>query len=256
MLVRPRVSRRGCSLLLRAVRLPPHRRQFHQQHSPLDFSAVPDHYAVLGVQRDCELATIRSAYTRLVRQLHPDTASLTAALEDAASGTEMGPEPEAEPQARTPSFVAVVEAYGVLSDDAQRRQYDELLSLANSQWLDKALRKAASADSMNFRRRTRRSSSLELLQTDGAATVLRCDTSAVDAETWDQVLGTCAQFAHVKMALEIYGITQDYGVVLGAGAYNALFRLLIQFKDVENARVVWADMEEYGIEPDLPNANA
>ena len=213
---------------------------------------------MLGVERDCDVATIRSAYTRLVRQLHPDTAGLSAALEDRAKAADSAePEPEAEPQPpRAPSFDEVVQAYDVLSDEEQRRQYDELLTQANSQWLDKALRKAASADSMNFRRRTRRSSSLELLRTEGAATVLCHDAGAVDAETWDQVLGTCAQFAHVKMALEIYGVVQDYGVVLSEGAYNAIFRLLIRFKDVENARVVWADMQDHGIEPDVPNANA
>ncbi len=221
---------------------------------------MPDHYAVLGVERDCDIATIRSAYTQLVRQLHPDTAALTAALGDAAKSSDSAepePEPESEPEPpRTPSFDAVVEAYGVLSDDAQRRRYDELLAQASSNWLDAALRKAAAADSMNFRRRTRRSSSLELLRTDGAATVLRNNDSAIDAETWDQVLGTCAKFAHVKMALQIYDVTQDYDVVLSDGAYNSLFRLLIQFKDVENARLVWADMQVHGIEPDLPNANA
>jgi pentatricopeptide repeat protein len=218
---------------------------------------VTDHYAVLGVERDCDVATIRGAYTKLVRQLHPDTAALSAALEDAAKTSDSEePEPEPEPQPRPPSFDAVVEAYRVLSDDAQRRQYDELLAQASSQWLDKALRKAAAADSMNFRRRARRSSSLELLRTDGAATVLRNDASAVDAETWDQVLGTCAQFAHVKMALEIYDVTQEYDLVLSDGAYNSLFRVLTRFKDVENARLVWADMQDHGIEPDLPNANA
>jgi hypothetical protein len=42
--------------------------------------------------------------------------------------------------------------------------------------------------------------------------VLKRDARAVEAETWDLVLGTCAQFAHVKMALEIYYVvTQDYG---------------------------------------------
>ena len=143
----------------------------------------------------------------------------------------------------------------MLSDDAQRQRYDELLAQAGSKWLDAALRKAAAADSMNFRRRARRSSSLELLRTDGAATVLRNDASAVDAETWDQVLGTCAQFAHVKMALEIYDVTQEYDLVLSDGAYNSLFRVLTRFKDVENARLVWADMQDHGIEPDLPNAN-
>jgi curved DNA-binding protein CbpA len=185
-------------------------RHFHGQPQQ-DLSAVPDHYAVLGVDRDSDVAAIRAAYTQLVRQLHPDTAALTAALEAAADElSELEPEPEAVP--RAPTFNAVVEAYGVLSDEARRRHYDELLALANSQWLDKALRKAASADSFNFRRRTRRSSSLELLQTDGAASVLKRDASAVEAETWDLVLGTCAQFAHVKMALEIYHVvTQDYG---------------------------------------------
>jgi hypothetical protein len=29
-----------------------------------------------------------------------------------------------------------------------------------------------------------------------------------------------------------------------------------QFKDLDNARLVWADMEDHRIEPDLPNANA
>ena len=239
-------------------------RHFHGQPQQ-DLSAVPDHYAVLGVDRDSDVAAIRVAYTQLVRQLHPDTAALTAALEAAADElSELEPEPEAVP--RAPTFNAVVEAYGVLSDEARRQHYDELLALANSQWLDKALRKAASADSFNFRRRTRRSSSLELLQTDGAASVLKRDASAVEAETWDLVLGTCAQFAHVKMALEIYHmVTQDYGkktvsphffckiqfypdrlgtsvgrthvgdgvcihtgVVLSTRAYNVVFRLLIQ----------------------------
>lgn len=232
---------------------------FHDQQPQPDLrAAVPDHYSVLGVERECGIVTIRSAYTRLVRQLHPDTAALNTALENAtkvANDAELDSEREHEPPSRPP-LDAVVEAYSVLSDPVRRQAYDEALAQVNSEWLDKALRKAASADSMNFRRRTRRSSSLELLKTDDAAAVLRNDVNAVNAETWDQVLGVCAQFAHVKMALEIYAIAQEYGVVLSAGAYNAIFRLLIQFKDVENARSVWEDMKDYAIEPDLPNANA
>lgn len=45
------------------------------QQPELDLSAVPDHYATLEVDRDCETAAIRASYTQLVRQLHPDTAA-------------------------------------------------------------------------------------------------------------------------------------------------------------------------------------
>ena len=60
--------------------------------------------------------------------------------------------------------------------------------MANSAWLDGALQKAAQSDAFNFRRRTRRSATLELLQSKGAANILRNSPEAIDPDTWGLVL--------------------------------------------------------------------
>jgi curved DNA-binding protein CbpA len=64
----------------------------------------PDYYDVLKVNRQASLETIKQAYRRLARQLHPDLNpnDLSAAER----------------------FKVVNEAYEVLSDDGKRRQYD------------------------------------------------------------------------------------------------------------------------------------
>ncbi|MGG6242456.1 DnaJ domain-containing protein [Nodosilinea sp. AN01ver1] len=62
-----------------------------------------DYYAVLKVNRQASLLTIKQAYRQLARQLHPDLNPSTAAAEQ---------------------FKALNEAYEVLSDPAKRRQYD------------------------------------------------------------------------------------------------------------------------------------
>lgn len=64
---------------------------------------MADHYEVLGVSRDADAETIKKAYRRLARELHPD----------------VNPSPEAQEQ-----FKLVTHAYEVLSDPAQRSQYD------------------------------------------------------------------------------------------------------------------------------------
>jgi molecular chaperone DnaJ len=64
---------------------------------------VADHYEVLDVARDADTETIKKAYRRLARELHPD----------------VNPAPEAEEQ-----FKLVTHAYEVLSDPVQREQYD------------------------------------------------------------------------------------------------------------------------------------
>ena len=69
--------------------------------------AATDHYRVLGVDPDAELRTIRSAYRRLVRRYHPDVAR----NKDAGK-----------------RFLAIREAYEVLSDPERRREYDRLIS--------------------------------------------------------------------------------------------------------------------------------
>lgn len=69
-----------------------------------------DHYEILGVARDADERTIRSAYRRLVRRYHPDLAG---------EGT-------------TSRFLMVRHAYEVLSDPETRREYDRQISAATS----------------------------------------------------------------------------------------------------------------------------
>ena len=69
-----------------------------------------DFYAALGVTKDADAATIKKAYRKLARQLHPDQNPGDAAAE-----------------AR---FKDIGEAYSVLSDAEQRQQYDQLRAMA------------------------------------------------------------------------------------------------------------------------------
>lgn len=69
-----------------------------------------DFYAVLGVPRDADAATIKKAYRKLARTLHPDH------------------NPD-DPAAET-RFKEVGEAYAVLSDPQEREKYDALRAMA------------------------------------------------------------------------------------------------------------------------------
>jgi DnaJ-class molecular chaperone len=64
-----------------------------------------DLYAILGVPRDCDADTLRSAYRKLARQHHPDVNPGDTAAED--------------------RFKEISRAYDVLSDPEKRRNYDE-----------------------------------------------------------------------------------------------------------------------------------
>ena len=63
-----------------------------------------DYYDVLGVSRDADAATVKKAFRRLARELHPDVNAQ---------------DPDAEAK-----FKEAAEAYEVLSDDDRRRLYD------------------------------------------------------------------------------------------------------------------------------------
>jgi molecular chaperone DnaJ len=67
-------------------------------------SATRDYYDILGVSRDADEATIKKAFRRLARELHPDV---------------NGEDPEAEDK-----FKQAAEAYEVLSDPERRATYD------------------------------------------------------------------------------------------------------------------------------------
>ena len=68
-----------------------------------------DYYKALGVAKDASAADIKKAYRKLARELHPDTNP-----------------GDVKAEAR---FKEVSEAYGVLSDESRRREYDEARSL-------------------------------------------------------------------------------------------------------------------------------
>jgi len=63
----------------------------------------PDHYAALGINRDATPEEIRRAYHRKARKLHPDVNEETGATE---------------------LFLDIQYAYEVLSDPAQRLEYE------------------------------------------------------------------------------------------------------------------------------------
>lgn len=65
---------------------------------------MKDYYAVLGVARDASQATIKRAYRKLARELHPD----------------VNPDPDAAERLK-----AITEAYATLSDPVKRKEYDE-----------------------------------------------------------------------------------------------------------------------------------
>lgn len=69
-------------------------------------SARPDHYATLGLHRNCTDAQLRTAYRVLAKQLHPDV---------------NGGSPEAITQTQ-----ALNAAYETLSDPVRRREYDRV----------------------------------------------------------------------------------------------------------------------------------
>ncbi|MDV3219816.1 DnaJ C-terminal domain-containing protein [Intrasporangium sp.] len=70
-----------------------------------------DFYAILGVPQDADAATIKKAYRKLARDLHPDHNVGDAKAEE--------------------RFKEIGEAYAVLSDPEQRKEYDAIRAMSH-----------------------------------------------------------------------------------------------------------------------------
>ena len=71
-----------------------------------------DYYAILGVDKKADGATIKKKYRQLARELHPDKTKGDKKLED--------------------RFKEVSEAYDILSDDKKRAEYDQAREMLKS----------------------------------------------------------------------------------------------------------------------------
>ena len=71
-----------------------------------------DYYAILGVDKKADAATIKKKYRQLARELHPDKTKGDKRLED--------------------RFKEVSEAYDILSDDKKRSEYDQAREMFQS----------------------------------------------------------------------------------------------------------------------------
>ena len=76
--------------------------------NPASPSPVPSHYDLLEVAATASALELRQAFRRLSKRYHPDTTTLPAAQAEEA-------------------FRRLQQAYGVLIDPTERRQYDALL---------------------------------------------------------------------------------------------------------------------------------
>jgi DnaJ-class molecular chaperone len=75
----------------------------------MDRRSPDDHYRTLGLARDASTREIRRAYRRLARQHHPDV----------------------NPADDAGRFVAITDAYQILSDPTARTRYDQTLAAAS-----------------------------------------------------------------------------------------------------------------------------
>ena len=98
---------RYCSKLVKFLAV------FSPPHWFCILSSTRSHYELLGVSTSVDGITLRSAFRRLSKELHPDTTSLP--VDEAAW-----------------KFQQVCEAYELLSDPIRRRVYDDSLAAIHS----------------------------------------------------------------------------------------------------------------------------
>jgi tetratricopeptide (TPR) repeat protein len=98
-----------------------------------------DHYSVLGVERSANQAAIRDAYYRLARAHHPDRYLRPHLLSMHRDLEHM--------------FAAITDAYGVLSNNKEREEYDREMNAWMAGRSDQGMGKQASARDLYLRGR-------------------------------------------------------------------------------------------------------
>jgi curved DNA-binding protein CbpA len=96
-------------------------------------STAVDHYTLLGVQPDADVAAIASAFRRRALQMHPDKIAANAAT-NAAPGQVLGGGSSTvaanavERRMHQEAYLHLQQAYHVLSRADSRQQYDAALA--------------------------------------------------------------------------------------------------------------------------------
>ena len=105
---------------------------------------MPDYYAILGLDSDASPENVKVAYRRLVRQYHPDLVKVSTEAQKASMDARMA---------------QLNEAYSVLSNPRNRREYDEQTRLECSlaaQTASRTVKETRSAQTRTGRTQTGR----------------------------------------------------------------------------------------------------
>jgi DnaJ-class molecular chaperone len=129
-------------LVCRSVSVPSYS---HHCYSTLSSNSV-NPYKILGVERNVTEKQIKSAYYELSKKYHPDTGA-TGALA-AVCARMRTPCTDAD----TDKFLAITEAYAILSDEHKRKLYDRevartLREYTDEHWQPRAARERANTPS-------------------------------------------------------------------------------------------------------------
>jgi curved DNA-binding protein CbpA len=91
--------------------------------------ATPDYYEVLGLESTATKEDVKSAHILLAKKYHPDTAEKSSSPSSSSSSSSSSSLSALPPQAK---FIAIQNAYAVLSNPLLKKEYDDSRSAATS----------------------------------------------------------------------------------------------------------------------------
>lgn len=163
----------------------------------MEFQNEQDFYLLLGVERDCDFATLKRAYYQSAKRCHPDRFGNSAA--------------------KTEEFKRLVHAFATLSDPAKRMHYDRMRGFAEA-ILEKPRKSLLDTEADDILE--------ELIVGNNAppesslATLMRDLTKTEIFVTWRE---GCDHLAHRRfLAAE-----RALGYVVGRAPGNILFRVML-----------------------------